>query len=96
MKKNKLLTAKYLLAKGFKLCNGNAFENMNMPYYAKDAILLFFNTPVEPWNESDFLLGFADMRCGIYYIATTGWIHTKKQLKKVYKSVKGIKLKDYF
>lgn len=67
---NTLLSATFLQSKGFKLVeeSESPFENFKMDYFVKEGILLFFNTPVTEWNENDFLVGCAEMRCGNYYV----------------------------
>ena len=87
--KNTLLSADFLISKGFKLVEESPFENFNMPYYVKEGLILLFNTPVTEWNESDFLVGSAEMRCGKYYAVSFRWIKEQKDIIEIYKAVKG-------
>lgn len=88
---NTLLSATFLQSKGFKLVeeSESPFENFKMDYFVKEGILLFFNTPVTEWNENDFLVGCAEMRCGNYYVVAFRWIKEQKDLIEIYKAVKG-------
>jgi hypothetical protein len=85
---NRMLSASYLINKGFKLVEEKPFEDIYMPYYVKEGIMLLFNTPVEEYNENDFLIGFAEMRCGKYHAVTIKWIKEQKELLSIYKSIK--------
>jgi len=86
---NTLLSDAFLQSKGFKLVEESPFENLNMPYYVKEGVILLFNTPVTEWNESDFLVGSAEMRCGKYYAVAFRWIKEQKDIIEIYKAVKG-------
>jgi hypothetical protein len=87
---NTLLSAAFLQSKGFKLVeeSESPFENFKMDYYVKEGVILFFNIPVTEWNENDFLIGFAEMRCGKYYAVAFRWIKEQKDLIEIFKSVK--------
>jgi hypothetical protein len=64
------------------------FTDMSeMPYYAKDAVLLFY-----PFAQDAFLLGYGDMRCGIYHMATIRWLHTLSEVTEAYKALTGKEL----
>lgn len=91
---NALLSADFLVSKGFKLIESRPFENLDMPYYVKQGVLLFFNTPVTEWNKSDFLVASAEMRCGKYYAVTFRWIKYQKDIDCIYKAVTGKNLSD--
>ena len=84
-----VLSAAFLISNGFKLVEECPFENFNMPYYVKKGVILLFNTPVSEWNESDFLVGSAEMRCGKYYAVAFRWIKEQKDIIEIYKAVKG-------
>ena len=86
---NTLLSATFLIGKGFKLVEESPFENFSMPYYAKEGIILLFNIPVTKWNKSDFLVGSAELRCGKYYAVAFRWIKYQKDIIDIYKAVKG-------
>jgi hypothetical protein len=86
---NTLLSATFLINKGFKLVEETPFENFDMPYYVKEGLILLFNTPVNEWNKSNFLVGSAEMRCGKYYAVVFRWIKEQKDLIEIYKAVKG-------
>ena len=90
-----LLSAAYLLGKGFKLIEGRTFENYNLPYYAREGVVLFFNTPVTEWNKNDFLVGFAEQKGQKQYTAVTfRWITEKKEVVDIYKSITGKDLSE--
>ena len=85
-----LLTVDFIVSKGFKLVeNKEAFENFNMPYYAKEGVLLFFNTPETQWSENDFYVGYGEMRCGKYYAVAFRWINKRSQLIQIYEAITG-------
>jgi hypothetical protein len=88
---NTLLSAAFLQSEGFKLVeeSQSPFENFKMDYFVKEGVLLFFNTPVTEWNENDFLVGCAEMRCGNYYAVAFRWIKEQKDIIEIYKAVKG-------
>lgn len=88
---NTLLSAAFLQSRGFKLLeeNESPFENFKMDYFVKEGVILFFNTPVTEWNENDFLVGYAEMRCGKYYAVAFRWIKEQKDLIEIFKAVKG-------
>lgn len=92
---NILLSPKLLTDLGFKLLEEVVFENYTLPYYAKDAVILFFNTPITKWNKSDFLIGYAEMKGGKYFAVTFRWINTLIQLEEIYKAVRGKELEKH-
>jgi hypothetical protein len=81
------LSAEYLIEKGFKLCD-KAF-GIDMPYYAKDAVLMFFNEPVPEYNLMDFHAGFGEMREGEYHIVRFRWINREDQVDDIYYALTG-------
>ena len=91
---NTLLSAAFIQSKGFKLVeeNKSPFENFKMDYFVKEGVLLLFNTPITEWNENDFLVGCAEMRCGKYYAVAFRWIKEQKDLIEIFKAVKGKEL----
>lgn len=90
--KYKLLSAKFLESKGFKLIESKPFDNFNMPYYVKDSVILFFNEPVTDWNKNSFLVGYGEMYDGKYFAVGFRWINNQEDLLEIYKSVTGNKI----
>ena len=91
---NPVSSAAFLVSKGFKLVEDNQFENFNMPYYVRESVMLFFNTPVTEWNEKDFYVGYGEMRCGKYYAGAFRWIDKQEQIIEIFKAVTGKELDD--
>ncbi len=89
---NTFLSAAFLESNGFKLVEESPFENFNMPYYVKEGVILLFNTPITEWNESNFLAGSAEMRCGKYYAVAFRWIDKQEQIIEIFKAVTGKEL----
>jgi hypothetical protein len=86
--KNDKLSEKFLISNGFKLNDKiDIFENRKMPYYVREGVLLFFNIPVTKFNDDSFLIGYGDMRCGIYYAVDFRWISTRSELIKIYEVI---------
>lgn len=83
------LSKEYLETKGFNLCPGNAFEEISLSYYAKDAVLLFFNEPITIYNKNDFLIGYGAMRQGKNSVVTFRWIKSQEQVEEIYKAIIG-------
>ncbi len=88
---NPVLSAALLSELGFH-SNVGGFENLQMPYYAKDAVLLFYNEHRTEWEQKDFYIGHGSMRNGTYYVSCFRWIDTLAQLKQVYKAITGNEL----
>ena len=86
-----VLSDALLLELGFH-SNVGGFENLQMPYYAKDAVLLFYNEHRTEWEQKDFYIGHGSMRNGTYYVSCFRWIDTLAQLKQVYKAITGNEL----
>jgi hypothetical protein len=79
------ITARYLVENGFSLVeNTQVFECLEMPYYVKNGIILFFNTPVTEWNENSFLFGIGEMRCGKYHCTVLRWITEVDELRSLF------------
>jgi hypothetical protein len=99
MQKAKLSTA-LIESLGFTLVNWKISDDssypfgdmMEMPYYAKESVLLFFNTsgPMEP---DAFLLGYGDIRCGNYHMAQSRWLHYEDEVRAAYEVLTGKTLK---
>lgn len=93
MKNNNLLTSDYLVSKGFKLNERiDIFDNFKMPYYVRNNIVLFFNSPVHEFNINDFYIGYAEMSQGKYYAVAFRWIKTKKELIEIFKAINNIEI----
>ena len=65
----------------------NPFKYLQMPYFVKDSVLLFYNEG--EINKNDFLLGYGEMREGVYHAVGIKWIHTVGELQDFYQVVKG-------
>lgn len=89
---NELLRNKY----NFKFVSrvDTPFEELEMPYWVNDGVILFYNTG--EFNENDFLIGYAEMRRGKYYFVTFRWIRTEYELKTIFKAVRGKDLIEAF
>lgn len=92
MKKSNIISKELLKALDFKLCKPKFFENIDLPYYAKDNVLLFFNN--SPPNDT-FLVGHGFMHKGKYdegvkyYASTMRWINKPKELEEFYSVITG-------
>lgn len=80
------LTEEWLIRFGFVKHDQGLFENIQMSYWAKDAVLLFFNGSLP---ENTYLLGFGfnDINQK-YYAATMCWINSVHELQNAYHSMK--------
>lgn len=84
------LTEEWLIKFGFqKVEKEDNFDNINLKYWAKDGLLLFFNDS-PPYNT--YLAGWGCMRNGKYYVATGQWIDTVHQLQNQYHAFRGTEL----
>ena len=86
------ITIDYLKQKGFAFCDGHAFEGMDLPYYAKDGALLFFNRGRFAWESSDYRIGFGEMRQGVNHVACFRWINNINQIELIYRACTGKEL----
>lgn len=86
MMKKQITLRAYLLKAGFELCDSNAFENCALPYYAKDAVLLFFNS--SPPDDT-YLVGYGLLNKDKYYAATFRWVDKIEEVNEIYKAVTG-------
>lgn len=82
------LTDDWLMRAGFEKCEP-AFENCINPYWAKNAVVLFF-TETPP--ENTFLLATGFTHDGKYYASTTRWITSVHELQNYYFACKGEEL----
>ena len=89
---NTILSDKLLSKYGFKQVNveESPFDDYKMPYYCKDAIILFYNEG--EGNENSFYIGYGENRFGKYTVVPFRWIHTEKELLDIYKAVRGSEL----
>lgn len=87
---NELLRNKY----NFKFVSAvdTPFEDIQMPYWVNDGVILFYNTG--EFNENDFLIGYGEMRCGKYHCITFRWIRTERELKNIFSAVRGKELTE--
>lgn len=60
------------------------FECREMPYYVKNGVILWYNTPIQDGNENAYLVGYGEMRCGKYHAVSIRWIYTLEELKPIY------------
>lgn len=74
---------------GFKLIENPEIENVKLKYWAKDALLLFFNESA-PFNT--YLVGYGFTHEGKYYAATHRWISKVHELQNVYREYRGNEL----
>ena len=79
------ITKKVLLKSGFKLSDiCKDFEYLEMPYYANNAVLLFFNSNRTKRELSDYYIGYGSTRGGKYHVVTLRWIKYIHQLQSLY------------
>lgn len=79
------LTKKEIEKLGFRLVQAkdSPFQYFhNMPYYVKDAVILFFNNDCE--DGGGFLLAYGEMREGVYFAVKIRWISTVGELHEGY------------
>lgn len=69
----------------------SGIENIKMPYYAKDAVVLFYNPPPS-LPKNTYYIGFGFSYDGKYYAATFKWINKVEQLRVIYEATTGKKL----
>lgn len=83
------LTEQWLLMFGFTKHEGNVLKNINLPYWALDAVCLFFNGSPP---ENTYLIGIGFNVGSDCYAATTRWINTVHDLQNFYYQAKGTEL----
>ncbi len=66
-------------------CDFKHFENMN--YWVKNGVCLFYNVPIQERCESDFYVGYCEMREGEYVAVAFRWIKTFKELSEIYEGI---------
>jgi len=87
------LTEEWLLRLGFKLCDiCKDFGGLEMPYYANNAVLLFFNSNRTKYELSDYYIGYGSMRSGKYHVVAFKWIKYVHQLQNLYFALTGEEL----
>lgn len=80
------ITEKRLNKACFKKHEGYTFKNINLPYWVKDGVLLFFNTGQE---EYSFKIGYGEIVEGEYFAATWRWINKWHHLQNAYYELTG-------
>jgi hypothetical protein len=60
-----------------------------MPYWVKNGVCLFYNTPIQLGCENNFYIGYAEMRSGNYHAVTFRWIDSEEELISIYESITG-------
>lgn len=75
------LTEGWLKKAGFNKMPGNTFQNINLPYWCKESVLLFFNTGQE---EYSFKIGYGEIVEGKYFAATFRWINKLHILQNIF------------
>ena len=83
------LTEEWLRKAGFKKMPGNTFQNINLPYWCKKSVLLFFNTGQE---EYSFKIGYGEIVEGKYFAATFRWINKLHILQNIFYDLTSKKL----
>lgn len=84
-----LLTAAFIESKQFELCPPcTQFEGLNMSYYARNGVLLFFNENRLKY-ELSYYAGYGEMRMGKYHAVAFRWIDKQYQLSEIYKALTG-------
>jgi hypothetical protein len=67
---------------GFKMVElTDVFENFQYPYWAKDGVILLFNSS-QP--ENTYKVGISEMRAGKYYAVLSIWVNKVHQLQNYY------------
>lgn len=81
----KLLDEMTLVGMGFRHIprEENPFQYVEMSYYVKDSVLLFYNDG--ELNKNSFLIGYGEMRNGVYFAVTFRWIKEVNELWDIYK-----------
>lgn len=84
-----IITEDYLKSVGFKLVTiefSPFVEFRKMPYYVKDAVLLFFNERkvVDQIYNQSFLIGYGSCEFGRYHAVTFRWIDKICELHKFF------------
>ena len=82
------LTEEWLLRMGFNR-RTPFFKEMTLPYWANNGLLLFFN---DTQPEYKWKVGFAEMRNGEYFVATSRWVDKVHEIQNVYYEFLGTEL----
>lgn len=93
-KQNKEKSLRELIIEaGFKdVENWNVFDHIQMRYFAKDGLLLFYNLPIQEYAPEAFMMGYGEMRCSKYHATAFRWVTDFEEVKKCYEAVTGKKL----
>lgn len=83
------LTEEWLVKFGFHPNPKNTMPNIQMPYYVKKGVMLFYNES----DKTNFLAGFGEMRSGKYYAVSFRWINHIHELQNLYFALTGEELK---
>ena len=83
------LTEEWLIKFGFKKHKGNVFENIILPYWVKNSVLMFFNIGQE---EYSWKIGLGEMHAGKYIAVTFRWINEVHTLQNIYRILTGKEL----
>ena len=87
------LTKRWLSDMQFKSCPKNKnFPHIEMPYYAHNAVLLFYNEERTRFESTLYLAGYGSMRDGGYYVTTFRWIWGVHELQNLYFALTGKEL----
>jgi hypothetical protein len=84
------ITTDWLTLNRFKLVETNPFEDIPLPYYVRNSVILFFNPPLGEYNTS-FLLGYGEMRQGKYKAVTFRWTDKKETIVNIFEAITGEK-----
>jgi hypothetical protein len=77
------LTEEWLIKFGFEKVDVSPFETIKLRYWAKDALLLFFNEPPSQ-PENTYLVGYGSHIMGVYSVNKSRWIDSVHTLQNVY------------
>jgi hypothetical protein len=76
---------------GFELISKDASPfTPQMPYYAKNRVLFFFNEGEH--NKGAYYFGLGAQTWGKYQVVTMRWIYDEEDLLLIYKAVTGLGL----
>lgn len=84
------LTPEWLIKFGFEKRHSDwsPFE-IKMNYWVHECLCLFYN---ESPPKNTYLVGYADLRMGVYSVVTHRWINTVHDLQNIFHSFRGREL----
>lgn len=85
------ITKEWLKSHGFKKQPKDTFKNINLPYWVKNGICLFFNED-QPYYSFYIGYGFSFYDAKGYYAATFRWTNQIDQVELIYKAIIGLDL----